>query len=84
LVLVFPANLRVCWQNLLICSFFCHCLGPSGPEVRGNHPEAFERLMQMEMSARSKQQQVHHQAMVAGPVPGGMYGHELDTKLRYR
>ncbi|KAG2610001.1 hypothetical protein PVAP13_4KG093000 [Panicum virgatum] len=58
--------------------------GPSGPEVRGNHPEAFERLMQMEMSARSKQQQVHHQAMVSGPVPGGMYGHELDTKLRYR
>jgi len=58
--------------------------GPSGQEVRGNHPEAFERLMQMEMSARSKQQQVHHQAMAAGPVPGGMYGHELDTKLRYR
>ncbi|OEL16716.1 hypothetical protein BAE44_0022265 [Dichanthelium oligosanthes] len=58
--------------------------GPSGPEVRGNHPEAFERLMQMEMSARSKQQQVHLQAMAAGPVPGGMYGHELDMKLRYR
>ncbi|CAL5044111.1 unnamed protein product [Urochloa decumbens] len=58
--------------------------GPSGPEVRGNHPEALERLIQMEMSARSKQQQVHHQAMAAGPVPGGMYGHELDTKLRYR
>ncbi|TKW19778.1 hypothetical protein SEVIR_4G042100v4 [Setaria viridis] len=58
--------------------------GPSGPEVRGNHPEAFERLIQMEMSARSKQQQVHNQAMAAGPVPGGMYGHELDTKLRYR
>ncbi|CAL5046499.1 unnamed protein product [Urochloa decumbens] len=58
--------------------------GPSGPEVRGNHPEALERLIQMEMSARSKQQQVHHQAMAAGPVSGGMYGHELDTKLRYR
>ncbi|XP_025810941.1 uncharacterized protein LOC112888815 isoform X2 [Panicum hallii] len=58
--------------------------GPSGPEVRGNHPEAFERLIQMELSARSKQQQVHHQAMAAGPVPGGMYGHELDMKLRYR
>ncbi|CAN6202245.1 unnamed protein product [Urochloa humidicola] len=58
--------------------------GPSGPEVRGNHPEALERLIQMEMSARSKQQQVHHQAMAAGPVPGGMYGYELDTKLRYR
>jgi hypothetical protein len=51
--------------------------------VRGNHPEAFERLIQMEMSARSKQHKVH-QAMPAGPVPGGMYGHELDTKLRYR
>nr|CAB3469832.1 unnamed protein product [Digitaria exilis] len=58
--------------------------GPSVPEVRGNHPEAFERLIQMEMSARSKQQQVHQQAMAAGPVPGGMYGHELDMKLRYR
>ncbi|TVU12980.1 hypothetical protein EJB05_46647 [Eragrostis curvula] len=52
-----------------------------GPEVRGNHPGAFERLMQMEMSARSKQQV--HPAM-AGPVPGGMYGHELDMNLRYR
>lgn len=58
--------------------------GPSGPEVRGNHPEAFERLIQMEMSARSKQQQVHHPAMAAGRVPSGMYGHELDAKLRYR
>jgi hypothetical protein len=52
--------------------------------VRGNHPEAFERLIQMEMSARSKQQQVHHPAMAAGRVPSGMYGHELDAKLRYR
>jgi len=58
--------------------------GPSAPEVRGNHPEAFERLIQMEMSARSKQQQVHHPAMAAGRVPSGMYGHELDAKLRYR
>lgn len=53
----------------------------SGPEVRGNHPAAFERLMQMEMSARSKQQV--HPAM-AGPVPGGMYGHEIDMNLRFR
>lgn len=58
--------------------------GPSGPEVRGDHPEAFERLIQMEMSARSKQQQVHHPAMAAGPVRGGMYGYEPDTKLRFR
>ncbi|XP_066375658.1 uncharacterized protein [Miscanthus floridulus] len=58
--------------------------GPSGSEVRGNHPEAFERLIQMEMSARSKQQQVHHPAMAGGRVPSGMYGHELDAKLRYR
>lgn len=54
--------------------------GPSGPEVRGNHPEAFERLMQMELTARSKQ---IHPAMT-GPVPGGMYGPELDMNLRYR
>ncbi|KAE8784061.1 hypothetical protein D1007_42424 [Hordeum vulgare] len=56
--------------------------GPSGPEVRGNHPDAFERLMQMELTARSKQM---HPAM-AGPVPGGggMYGPELDLNLRYR
>ncbi|KAK3131394.1 hypothetical protein QOZ80_6AG0505820 [Eleusine coracana subsp. coracana] len=53
----------------------------AGPEVRGNHPGAFERLMQMEMSARSKQQV--HPAM-AGPVPGGMHGHELDMNLRFR
>jgi hypothetical protein len=52
-----------------------------GPEVRSNHPGAFERLMQMEMSARAKQQV--HPAM-AGPVRGGMYGHELDMNLRYR
>ncbi|KAJ1258369.1 hypothetical protein BS78_10G070100 [Paspalum vaginatum] len=58
--------------------------GPSGPDVRGDHPEAFERLIQMEMSARLKQQQVQHPAMAAGPVPGGMYGYELDTKLRFR
>jgi hypothetical protein len=49
--------------------------------VRGNHPGGFERLMQMEMSARAKQQV--RQAM-AGPVPGGMYGHEVDMNLRYR
>ncbi|CAM0912488.1 unnamed protein product [Alopecurus aequalis] len=55
--------------------------GPSGPAVRGNHPEALERLMQMELAARSKQ---IHPAM-AGPVPGGgMYGPELDMNLRYR
>uniref|UniRef100_A0ACD5XXK1 Uncharacterized protein n=1 Tax=Avena sativa TaxID=4498 RepID=A0ACD5XXK1_AVESA len=56
--------------------------GPSGSAVRGNHPEAFERLMQMELTARSKQ---IHPAM-AGPVPGGgMYGPpELDMNSRYR
>ncbi|KAF0911679.1 hypothetical protein E2562_011680 [Oryza meyeriana var. granulata] len=54
--------------------------GPSGPELRGNHPDAFERLIQMELTARSKQ---IHPAM-AGPVPGGMYGPELDMNLRYR
>uniref|UniRef100_A0ACD5ZQF4 Uncharacterized protein n=1 Tax=Avena sativa TaxID=4498 RepID=A0ACD5ZQF4_AVESA len=56
--------------------------GPSGPAVRGNHPEAFDRLMQMELTARSKQ---IHPAM-AGPVPGGgMYGPpELDMNSRYR
>ncbi|KAL5224643.1 hypothetical protein ABZP36_011282 [Zizania latifolia] len=55
--------------------------GPSGPEPRGNQPDAFERLIQMELTARSKQ---IHSAM-AGPVPGGgMYGPELDMNLRYR
>jgi hypothetical protein len=52
-----------------------------GPEVRGNHPGAFERLMQMEVSARAKQQV--HPAM-ASPVRGGMYGDEVDMNLRYR
>lgn len=54
--------------------------GPSGPELRGNHPDAFERFLQMELTARSKQM---HPAM-AGHVPGGMYGPELDMNLRYR
>ncbi|KAG8069522.1 hypothetical protein GUJ93_ZPchr0006g45848 [Zizania palustris] len=54
--------------------------GPSGSELRGNHPDAFERLIQMELNARSKQ---IHPAM-AGTVPGGMYGHEVDMNLRYR
>jgi hypothetical protein len=83
--LLISAFLDMLFTNLLSLFFsYHHCLGPSGPEVRGNHPEAFERLMQMEMSARSKQQQVHHPAMAAGRVPSGMYGHELDAKLRYR
>ncbi|XP_062233819.1 uncharacterized protein LOC133931022 [Phragmites australis] len=56
--------------------------GPSGPDVGGNHAEAFEMLMQMEMSAARSKQQVH--PAMAGPVPGGMYGHELDMNLRYR
>uniref|UniRef100_A0A0D9WKV5 Uncharacterized protein n=1 Tax=Leersia perrieri TaxID=77586 RepID=A0A0D9WKV5_9ORYZ len=54
--------------------------GPSGPELRGNHPDAFERLIQMELTARSKQ--IH--PPMAGPVPGGMYGPEVDINLRYR
>ena len=61
--------------------FIFYYVGPSGPAVRGNHPEAFERLMQMELTARSKQ---IHPAM-GGPVPGGgMYGPELDMNMRYR
>lgn len=86
--LLISAILDMLFANLLSYFFsYHHYLGPSGPEARGNHPESFERLIQMEMSARSKQQQQvhqHHPAMAAGRIPSGMYGHELDAKLRYR
>ncbi|XP_059651341.1 uncharacterized protein LOC132298967 [Cornus florida] len=48
--------------------------------VGSNHPEAFQRLMEMELRANSKQ--IHPLA-----APGrsqGMYGHELDMGFRYR
>ncbi|XP_042504749.1 uncharacterized protein LOC122081629 isoform X2 [Macadamia integrifolia] len=54
-------------------------LGIPVPET--NHPEAFERLIEMELRANSKQ--MHPVA----PHPGrsmGMYGHELDMGFRYR
>lgn len=51
------------------------------PDVNGgsNHPEAFQRLVEMELRAKSKQippfSAGHNQAM---------YGHELDMGFRYR
>ena len=51
------------------------------PDVNGgsNHPEAFQRLVEMELRAKSKQIPPfavgHSQAM---------YGHELDMGFRYR
>ncbi|KAF8379585.1 hypothetical protein HHK36_029026 [Tetracentron sinense] len=45
-----------------------------------NHPEAFERLIEMELRANSKQ--MHPIATAAHSQ--GMYGHELDMGFRYR
>ncbi|CAL5331729.1 unnamed protein product [Camellia sinensis] len=52
------------------------------PNVNGgsNHPEAFQRLLEMERRANSKQ--IHPLAAVGHSQ--GMYGHELDTSFRYR
>lgn len=46
----------------------------------GNHPEALQRLIEMEL--RSNPKQIHHPL---APSQGqGMYGHELDMSFRYR
>ncbi|XP_052194166.1 uncharacterized protein LOC127802414 [Diospyros lotus] len=52
-----------------------------GPDL--GHPEAFQRLIEMERGAKSKQ--IHPLAAAAGQTHGhGMYGHELDMGFRYR
>ncbi|KAF5946280.1 hypothetical protein HYC85_016508 [Camellia sinensis] len=53
-----------------------------GPDVSGgsNHPEAFQRLLEMELRANSKQ--IHPFAAVGHSQ--GMYGHELDLGFRHR
>ncbi|KAL7233166.1 hypothetical protein ACSBR1_016907 [Camellia fascicularis] len=52
------------------------------PDVTGgsNHPEVFQRLLEMERRANSKQ--IHPLAAVGHSQ--GMYGHELDMSFRYR
>ncbi|XP_057533616.1 uncharacterized protein LOC130811359 [Amaranthus tricolor] len=58
-------------------------MGPTGPEhgVSDNPPEAFQRLLEMELRANPKQ--MHPYPFAAG-ASRAMYGHELDTGLRYR
>lgn len=57
-------------------------MGPTGPElgVANSPPEAFQRLLEMELRANPKQMHPF-----ADGNPGRtMYGHELDTGFRYR
>lgn len=49
------------------------------PDAGGNHPEAFQRLMEMELRAKSKQ--IHPFGVGHSQ---GMHGHELDMGFRYR
>ncbi|XP_021748774.1 uncharacterized protein LOC110714546 isoform X2 [Chenopodium quinoa] len=57
-------------------------MSPSGPELgaANNPPEAFQRLLEMELRANPKQ--IH--PFAAGSPSRAMYGHELDTGFRYR
>ncbi|KAK9910315.1 hypothetical protein M0R45_034281 [Rubus argutus] len=54
------------------------------PDVAGgsNHPEALQRLLDMEM--RSNPKQIHPFAGGGGHSGQGMYGHELDMGFGYR
>lgn len=54
----------------------------SVPDVGGgsNHPEAFQRLMEMELRSNAKQIRPY----AAGGHNQGMYGHELDMRFGYR
>ncbi|KAL2892126.1 Hepatocyte growth factor-regulated tyrosine kinase substrate [Bienertia sinuspersici] len=58
-------------------------MGPTGPElgVSNNPPEAFQRLLEMELRANPKQ--MHPFADGSSPSRA-MYGHELETGFRYR
>lgn len=57
-------------------------MGPTGPEIGAANtpPEAFQRLLEMELRANPKQ--MH--PFAAGNPSRAMYGHELDTGFRYR
>ncbi|XP_021850412.2 uncharacterized protein [Spinacia oleracea] len=57
-------------------------MGATGPELgaANNPPEAFQRLMEMELRANQKPMP----PFAAGSPSRGMYGHELDTGFRYR
>ncbi|KAF8413225.1 hypothetical protein HHK36_001201 [Tetracentron sinense] len=54
--------------------------GADGGVGGSNHPEAFERLMDMELRANSK----HTHPIADAENRRGMYGHELDMGFRYR
>lgn len=65
--------------SFLSHSFF---VGFSAPEVGGgsNHPEAIQRLIELELRSKSKQ----IQPFPAGGHGQGIYGHELDMGFGYR
>jgi hypothetical protein len=76
-ICIFPYHLRNC---IFFFSFILYRF--SAPEVGGgsNHPEAIQRLIELELRSNSKQIQ---------PFPGGghgqgIYGHELDMGFGYR
>lgn len=54
----------------------------SAPEVGGgsNHPEAIQRLIELELRSNSKQ----IQSFPGGGHGQGIYGHELDMGFGYR
>lgn len=67
----------------MLVTFFNSCLVKlSAPDVGGgsNHPEAFQRLLEMELRANPKQ--IH--PFAAGGHSQGMLGHELDMGFGYR
>ncbi|KAM5555469.1 hypothetical protein ABKV19_023411 [Rosa sericea] len=61
-----------------------HGMPSPAPDVAGgsNHPEALQRLLEMEM--RSNPKQIHPFAASGGHNSQGMYGHELDMGFGYR
>ncbi|KAL6128656.1 hypothetical protein ACLB2K_072011 [Fragaria x ananassa] len=61
-----------------------HGMPSPAPDVAGgsNHPEALQRLLEMEM--RSNPKQIHPFASGGGHNSQGMYGHELDMGFGYR
>lgn len=61
---------------------FFFLLELSAPDVGGgsNHPEAIQRLLEMELRANPKQ--IH--PFAPGGHSQGMFGHELDMGFGYR
>jgi hypothetical protein len=67
---------------LLSCHLILALNGWSAIDVGGesNHPEALQRLIEMELRSKSKQA---HPFAAPGNGPG-IYGHELDMGFGYR